>query len=114
MLYPMRVDLPYSRDMLSVDVPDSARVLTPAAAQPLPNSLQAVRLRLTQPQAGAPLRERVRAGQRVAIVISDITRPVPNQTLLPPVLDELRSAGIADQAVTIVNGTGLHRANSPA
>jgi nickel-dependent lactate racemase len=55
----------------------------------------------------------VQAGQTVAIVVSDITRPVPNATLLPPLIDELHAAGIEDEAITIVNGTGLHRINTP-
>ncbi|HWC29194.1 MAG TPA: nickel-dependent lactate racemase, partial [Dehalococcoidia bacterium] len=58
-------------------------------------------------------RERTRAGQRVAVVISDLTRPVPNQILLPPIIDELHAAGTTDQDITIVNGTGLHRINTP-
>jgi nickel-dependent lactate racemase len=48
----------------------------------------------------------------VAIVISDITRPVPNQLLLPPIVEELRAAGAQDADITIVNGTGLHRPNT--
>jgi len=39
---------------------------------------------------------------------------VPNETLLGPVIEELRAAGVRDEDVTIVNGTGLHRPNTPA
>ncbi len=100
--------------MLSVEVPENARVLLPSAVQPLADEAGAVTSALRNPVAGFPLRDRVRAGQRVAIVISDITRPVPNQLLLEPLLAELATAGVADAYVTIVNGTGLHRGNSDA
>jgi len=108
----MKVGLPFSRETLSIDVPDGATVLLPSAVAPLPDPSSAVLDALQGPIAGPPLRETVRPGQSVAIVISDITRPVPNQLLLEPVLAELRAAGVADDDVTIVNGTGLHRANS--
>src|SRR5439155_15982696 len=39
---------------------------------------------------------------------------VPNRLLLPPLFDELHAAGVRDDQVVIVNGTGLHRPNTPA
>jgi len=110
----MKVELPFGREVLSLDLPVRADVLLPRPVGAVPNPFAAVRDALRAPLAGPPLRERARPGQRVAIVISDITRPVPNATLLPPILDELRDAGIAEDAITIVNGTGLHRADTPA
>jgi nickel-dependent lactate racemase len=47
------------------------------------------------------------------IVVSDATRPVPNRVLLPPILDELRAAGVPEQAGTVQIATGLHRPASP-
>jgi len=110
----MRVDLPFGREMLPVEVPDSATVLLPSAVRPLADEAGAVLASLRSPIAGVPLRERVRPGQSVAIVISDVTRPVPNQLLLEPVLAELAAVGVSDADITIVNGTGLHRINTPA
>jgi lactate racemase len=108
----MQVQLPYGRELLPIDVPDAATVLRPQATEALPHAPGAVLDALKSPLAGIPLRDRVRVGQSVAIVISDITRPVPNELLLRPTLSELAAAGIPDTDVTIVNGTGLHRANT--
>ncbi len=110
----MRVDLPFGREMLPIEAPDSATLLLPSAVQPLADQAGAVQAALREPMAGPPLTERVRAGQRVAIVISDITRPVPNQLLLEPILAELAAVGVPDADITIVNGTGLHRGNTDA
>jgi nickel-dependent lactate racemase len=44
-------------------------------------------------------------------VICDITRPVPNRLMLPPILDRIESAGVATENVTILIATGLHRPN---
>jgi lactate racemase len=108
----MRVDLPFGREMLPIEATDNATVLLPSAVHALPDQAGAVVASLRQPLAGPPLRDRVRAGQSVAVAISDITRPVPNQLLLEPLLAELAIVGIPDADVTIVNGTGLHRGNT--
>jgi len=108
----MRIELPYGRELLPIDVPDAATVLRPQAVEALKDVPGDVLRSLRAPTAGAPLRERVRAGQKVAIVISDITRPVPNELLLSALLSELAASGVPDADVTIVNGTGLHRVNT--
>ncbi|HLF79312.1 MAG TPA: nickel-dependent lactate racemase [Dehalococcoidia bacterium] len=110
----MRVGLPFGRQVLDIEVPDHATVLRPHPVAPIADEDAAVRQSLRSPLAGLPLRERVQLGQTVAIVVSDITRPVPNAVLLPPIIDELHAAGIPDEAITIVNGTGLHRINTQA
>jgi nickel-dependent lactate racemase len=110
----MRVELPFGRSLLGVEVPDDATVLRPRPVPPLADAAGAVRAALRRPTAGPPLRERVGPGQRVAIVISDLTRPVPNRLMLPCILEELAMAGIREADVTIVNGTGLHRPNTRA
>jgi nickel-dependent lactate racemase len=54
----------------------------------------------------------VSARDRVAVVIPDITRPMPADRLLPWLFAEL--AHVPARQVTIINGTGSHRANTPA
>jgi nickel-dependent lactate racemase len=54
----------------------------------------------------------VRAGDRVAVVIPDHTRPLPRERLLPWLFAELSHVPVAN--FVIINGTGSHRANSPA
>ena len=51
-------------------------------------------------------------GQKVAIVTSDITRPLPSYLVLPPVLKELNRGGISDSDITIVFALGSHRAHT--
>lgn len=59
---------------------------------------------------GSPrLKDIVKAGETVAIVTSDITRPMPSAIVLPYVLDELTEAGIKDEDIKIVFALGSHR-----
>jgi len=55
-----------------------------------------------------------RRGDRVVIVVSDVTRLwVRSDFFLPILLDELNAAGIPDEDVAIVFATGDHRSQTP-
>jgi len=45
----------------------------------------------------------------VVIVFPDLTRPMPNTTVLPPLLNELARAGVPDRHITLLCATGTHR-----
>jgi nickel-dependent lactate racemase len=45
------------------------------------------------------------------VVISDITRPVPNKVILPPLLQVLEESGLGRENITILIATGMHRPN---
>lgn len=109
----MQVELPYGDGLIRADVPDGATVLRPARVPALSDPAAALSAALASPIAGAPLARIAKPGQRVAIVVSDVTRPVPNDILLPPMLSALEAAGVDRQDITIVIGTGLHRASRP-
>ncbi|WP_258359480.1 nickel-dependent lactate racemase [Moorella sulfitireducens (nom. illeg.)] len=57
--------------------------------------------------------EELRGAQKVVIVVSDLTRPVPNAIILPVLLEKLNAIGIRDEQVTVLVGAGLHRPASP-
>jgi nickel-dependent lactate racemase len=105
----VKVHLPYGEHGIDAEVPDTATVLLPERTAPIADPDAAVRAAIEAPLASPPLRQLVRAGQTAAIVVSDVTRPVPNTVLLPPLLETLEAGGIARGDITIVIGTGLHR-----
>ena len=43
------------------------------------------------------LRDQITPGQKVAIIVTDITRKIPDGLIVQAVLDELGSAGVADE-----------------
>ena len=68
----------------------------------------------TDPQTGAPALRKLARGRRDAmIVVSDLTRPVPNAALLPAILDALRAGGISPEAVTNMGATRRQRPKPP-
>jgi len=50
----------------------------------------------------------------VAVVFPDLTRPMPNTTVLPPLLAELERAGAGPERVVLLCATGTHRQATPA
>lgn len=70
---------------------------------------EAVRYALRHPIGAPRLGALVRAGQRIAIIASDISRPVPSHEILPEILKELFAAGCRAEDVTVVFALGSHR-----
>jgi lactate racemase len=76
---------------------------TPPAEDPIEN----VRTAIKQPLNGSSLQPFHKA-KTVAIAINDKTRPVPNQHLLPPLLDELARIGIKKESIFFIISVGTH------
>ncbi len=67
---------------------------------------------LANPIQSHLLREIVKPGEKIVIVTSDVTRPMPSQKVLPFVIAELAAADIPDADITIVFALGSHRAHT--
>ncbi len=109
----MRVHLEYGRTGLDVELPDDRpiRRLAYKDAPPLSDPEAVIRGAYADPVESPPLAELARGRQDACIVICDITRPVPNELILRPMLETLEANGIARQDILILIATGLHRPN---
>ena len=105
----MKVRLAYGTGGLDVEVPDDAVVVRPRDLPALPDEPGAVAGALRAPVAGPALPSLLRRARSVAVVFPDLTRPMPNRTVLPPLLAALERAGVADHALTLLCATGTHR-----
>src|SRR3954470_6628132 len=97
----MRIKLDYGRTGLDVDLPED-RLVGPLAirpAAPLADPERALAEALARPTGTRPLAELARGRKDACILICDITRPVPNPLILPPLLRILEEAGIARQDI---------------
>jgi nickel-dependent lactate racemase len=112
----MRIKLDYGKTGLDVNLPDE-RIVGPLAIRdvaPLADPAAAVEEVLAHPIGGRPLAEVAKGRRNACILICDITRPVPNRLLLPPILRTLEAQGIARRDILILVATGLHRPNEGA
>ena len=105
------VRLLYGRRELTVALPGTCTVheIRKRHAPFLPDPWEAVTQALRAPVASPSLAETARGRRNACVLVCDITRPVPNGLLLPPIVRELEAAGLPRDRITILIATGLHR-----
>ena len=108
----VRIRLDYGTDGLEVDLPDErVTVIEPMPKPAVPDARATLRHAIRSPLERAPLQDTVRAGQKVAISVCDITRAQPRIEMLNALFEEMPH--VRDEDVTILIATGTHRANTP-
>ncbi len=85
----MKANLLCGKETISIELPDSAQLIENRPASALVNPESVVRDALLHPIGTAPLKDIAQGRKNACIVISDITRPVPNKIILPPLLQTL-------------------------
>jgi lactate racemase len=109
----MKVNLAYGQGHLTVELPDDCTtVIQPAHVTGLPDERGAVLAALDRPIGARPLREWIKPGDRVCLLLTDITRATPNERLIPWLLDYLRD--VPRENITLLNQLGTHRPNTRA
>ncbi len=112
----MRIQLDYGRTGLEINLPDD-RIVGPLNIRPAPPLAEpdrAIANTLHHPIGTPPLAEIARGRKNACILVCDITRPVPNRLILPPMLSILEEQGISRENILILVATGLHRPNEGA
>jgi nickel-dependent lactate racemase len=107
--------VPYGKSSIEFDLPRAMQgtVAISKPVEPLEDALAAIQKSLASPIGAPRLRELARKGQRVCIVFTDITRSSPDHLLVPALLGELELCGVRDEDITLLCGTGIHRASTP-
>ena len=108
----MRVKLPYGKTFQETDIDDS-RILGVLESQleeykPSLTEEEIVRQSMENPIGSKKLSELAVGKDKVVILISDHTRPVPSKVILPLMLKEIRQ-GNPDADITLLVATGCHR-----
>ena len=104
--------MPYGKKGLSLDLPGMDVTLIqrrPMAA--LDDAPGVVMAAFDCPVGCETLFSEARGSRSACILVCDITRPVPNSLILPPLVRVLLDAGIPADNICIVIATGLHRPN---
>lgn len=106
----------YGKTGLEAELPDAnlIGILRIAPVAPLPYPIAAIEYALHHPIGTPNLAVLAQGRKSACIVVCDITRPVPNADLLPPILWILEQAGITREHITILIATGTHRPNDGA
>lgn len=111
----MRLEFGFGTGVQVVEAPDQnvIGVLTPNDVPLGLTGAEAVLDALAHPIASPRLREIVKPGEKVAVVTSDVTRPMPTFAVMPALLDELYAAGARPEDIALVFALGSHRRQTP-
>lgn len=111
----MEIELGFGAGVQKLTVPDEnlIGILLPNPVEHALTGEAEVLRALSEPIGTPRLGEIVHPGEKIAIVTSDITRPMPSYKVLPVLLDELYLAGVKKEDITVVFGLGSHRKQTP-
>jgi lactate racemase len=105
-----KFDLPYGKTTISINLEDNiaANLFLPAELTSKGDEMELVNSAIRNPINIPFFSKSISNKTTVAITINDKTRPVPNNILFPPLLDELLRLGIPKENILIVIATGTH------
>ena len=107
--------VPYDKTEIEFELPPgmNGTVAVSKSLPPIEDVPAAVRAALAEPVNSPPVRKLAKAGDKVCIAFTDITRAAPDHLLVPPLLAELEAAGVRDEDITLLCGIGMHRPSTP-
>jgi lactate racemase len=102
------VRFPYGEGFIDLDLPIEPDVLMPEFLPGVPDELEEVRRAMAHPIGCERLSSLAAGKSGAVIVMNDITRPSPTETMLTAILEELTAAGISRERVTVIVANGNH------
>jgi len=107
--------IPCGKKIIDLKIPESVSIqwVESRKVKSVSDVRRAVEESLNRPIGTPRLRDLVRPGQTVALVVTDITRRLSEEIIVPILLKELEAGGIAKKDITAVVATGTHRPNTP-
>lgn len=111
----MKLEFGYGNSVQCAEIPEKnlINVLTANEVEHERRDAEAVQFALENPVGDERIADKNWAGKSVAIVVSDISRPVPSHVFMPLLLDELYKAGVTAGDITVVFALGSHRKHTP-
>ena len=117
----MKLEFGFGNTTQTVEIPEKniLDILEPNNVEVSLRGEEAVDYALDNPIGAPRLRDILRKGQKIAIITSDITRPMPTAKVMPALLDEIYAGigytpveGQRNEDITLVFALGSHRAHT--
>ena len=107
----MKISLGFGKQSIELDINEENLIgtIVPNTVEINSSGGEEVKRALLNPIASPKLRDIVKRNEKVIVITSDITRPMPSRLVMPLVLEELREAGVKDEDISIVFALGSHR-----
>jgi nickel-dependent lactate racemase len=112
-----RIELGFGEQKIFCEIEDSRLIAVVEGKDypPVRDVKQAFMAAIEQPIGTLPLKDIIASGDKVAIVVSDITRSwIHYEQFLPLLLDQLNDYGVPDKDIFLMVALGAHRKHSSA
>ncbi len=105
------IPLAFGSGISELNIPEKniSSIILPSELEIKEEGSSLMRKALQNPIKSRQLSEIVNPNSKIAIIVSDITRPTPTAKILPLLLEELYLGGAKNKNITIVFALGLHR-----
>ena len=111
----MEIKLPYgSEKIIATEIPDeNVYYIADRSGAPAPRELaKRIDEGLKKPIGVPPLSRMVNKNSKAVVLVDDVTRPTPQRSILPALLNGLNEARVPDKNIEIIIALGTHRAMS--
>ncbi len=107
----VKVTMPYGQENIEVSLPreNLIGVYSPKDIAAVADVKEEIMRAFTNPIGSRSLAEQIKGKKKVVILADDNTRLTPTDKIIPVMLDEMNSAGIKDEQITVIIALGTHR-----
>jgi len=103
--------LPYGKEKIPVTIPQKnlLKICWLKSKPGVKNSIKAIKDSLKNPLGSQTISQISQDKNSAVVICTDISRPTPDNLLIPPILDELNMGGISDKNIKVIIARGQHR-----
>jgi len=106
-----KIFLPYGEDKISLSIPkrNLLKVCLLKSKPGVKDSLKEIRKSIDNPIRSQIIPQISQAKNSAVVICTDISRPTPDNLLIPPILDGLNKGEIFDKSIKVIIARGQHR-----
>ncbi|MCJ7617746.1 MAG: lactate racemase domain-containing protein, partial [Desulfobacterales bacterium] len=107
----MKLEIPFGKTKLPLNIPKShsLEVIVPNEIHEISDPYTRIKKALQNPIGKERLGNMLKPTDKVSIIVSDATRPVPTALLLRHLLKEIQASNVENENICIIFGLGIHR-----
>ena len=107
------VDFKYGDSVINLQLPEeNLKVIKERGFPGLENPKKKILEAIENPVGTEPLSKLLSPGDKVSIIVDDVTRDTPVSMIFPLLLNKLRELGVKEHDITVVMATGAHKRQS--
>jgi nickel-dependent lactate racemase len=107
----MKLEIPFGKTKLPLNIPKSysLEVIVPNVTHEISDPDTQIKTALQNPIGKERLGNLLNPTDKVSVIVSDATRPIPTALLLKHLLKEIHASNVENKNISIIYGLGIHR-----